>query len=507
MSNLNRNKLTVALAAVVSSAFALPAFAGGAVTNAGVTEAHLFASEVTGGNAATSINPTAKVEGQVNFTVSAPDILIGRTNTSGDITVVVTLTGAVITGTPTLVVPAGTPQPAIVGTNSFQFTITPPAAPGFGAGTLFSITGGTLSLQKATGLQPGGGDISATVTVQDTNTGILLTTAPAKVILGQTAATSTTFDPLTQLTIDVAAAINKTQFLVGVTNQKWAQIGKVTFAQRDVDSVNAGLQVASAMGTGALANVNVANRFQFNAAADTGKLTLTVPNAAAFTGTGSVGFWASQGACALTFTAGPTTVKFVVNATDATKFSATVPIDTATGAMYNLCAVANGTTAIARQTINASAQIDIFDPLGRDPAAVSADIAELNFNGTVVEVATFNPAGNTTQESFLRVTNPSNIDGLVTVEGFDDAGTAQATPITFTLAAGDSKQFNSTDLENGNAAKGLSGAFGDGTGKWRLIVTGEFADMVVSSLNRNNDDGTLTNLSPTSNDADGIGND
>lgn len=500
MSNLNRNKLTVALAAVVSSAFALPAFASGTVTNAGVPEAHLFASEVTGGDAATSNNPTAKVEGQVNFTVTAPDILIGRTNTSGDITVVVTLTGAQITGTPAITVPAGTPQAVIVGTNSFQFTITPPLSPGFPAGTLFSVNAGTLSLIKASGLQPSGSGIVATVTVQDTNTGILLAAAPAKVILGQTAATSTTFDATTQLTIDVAAAINKTQFLVGPVNQKWAQIGKVTFAQRDVDSA-AGLQVASAMGTGATTNVNVANRFVFDAAADTGKLTLTVPNAAAFTGTGSVGFWASQGACALTFTAGPTTVKFVVNATDATKFSATVPIDTATGQMYNLCAVANGTTAIARQTIGATAQIDIANALGRDPAAVSADIAELNFNGTVVEVATFNPAGNTTQESFLRVSNPSNIDGLVTIEGFDDAGVAQATPITFNLAAGKSQQLNSGDLENGNAAKGLSGAFGDGTGKWRLIVTGEFSGMVVSSLNRNNTDGTLTNISPTSNDA------
>lgn len=501
MSNLNRNKLTVALAAVVSSAFALPAFASGAVTNAGATEAHLFASEVTGGDAATSNNPTAKVEGQVNFTVSAPDILIGRTNTSGDITVVVTLTGAQITGTPAITVPAGTPQAVIIGVNSFQFTITPPLSPGFPAGTLFSVNAGTLSLIKATGLQPSGSGIVATVTVQDTNTGILLATAPAKVILGQTAATSTTFDATTQLTIDVAAAINKTQFLVGPTNQTWAQIGKVTFAQRDVDSVNAGLQVASAMGTGATTNVDVANRFVFDAAADTGKLTLTVPNAAAFTGTGSVGFWASQGACAATFTASATTVKFVVNATDATKFAATVPINAATGAMYNLCAVANGTTAIARQTIGATAQIDIANALGRDPAAVSADIAALNFNGTVVEVATFNPAGNTTQESFLRVTNPSNIDGLVTVEGFDDAGVAEGTPITFNLAAGKSQQLNSGDLENGNAAKGLSGAFGDGTGKWRLIVTGEFSGMVVSSLNRNNDDGTLTNISPTSNDA------
>jgi hypothetical protein len=66
---------------------------------------------------------------------------------------------------------------------------------------------------------------------------------------------------------------------------------------------------------------------------------------------------------------------------------------------------------------------------------------------------------------------------------------------------GYSLQLNSEDLENGNPAKGIAGALGDGTGRWRLIVTGEFDNMRVSSLNRNRETGTVTNLT----DADNAG--
>jgi len=132
-------------------------------------------------------------------------------------------------------------------------------------------------------------------------------------------------------------------------------------------------------------------------------------------------------------------------------------------------------------------------------AAPQCDLQPMEFNGSVVKVFTFNPAGNTTQESFARVTNWGNTGGKVTVEGWDDAGAAADAPVTFNLAAGESLQFNSTDLENGNTGKGLTGAFGDGAGKWRLVVTGEFDGMHVTSLNRNNTVGTLTNLTDSDN--------
>src|SRR3546814_19478496 len=66
----------------------------------------------------------------------------------------------------------------------------------------------------------------------------------------------------------------------------------------------------------------------------------------------------------------------------------------------------------------------------------ACDLLPLQFNGSVVKVFTFNPAGNTTQESFARVTNWGNTGGKVTVEGWDDSGAPAAGNVTFTLGPG-----------------------------------------------------------------------
>ncbi|WP_374602781.1 hypothetical protein [Arenimonas sp.] len=123
--------------------------------------------------------------------------------------------------------------------------------------------------------------------------------------------------------------------------------------------------------------------------------------------------------------------------------------------------------------------------------APACDLLPLVYNGSVVKVATFNPGANATAQSFLRVTNPSSTAGQVTIEAWDDAG-VKAPNVTFNLGAGVSRQINSDVIEAGGA--GLTGALGDGAGKWRFLVTGEFAGMRVQSLNRNNTDGTVTNL-------------
>ncbi len=112
----------------------------------------------------------------------------------------------------------------------------------------------------------------------------------------------------------------------------------------------------------------------------------------------------------------------------------------------------------------------------------------------VNEIYFANPASNQTQQGFVRVVNTSAETGLVTVSGIDDAGNpAPGGDITFTLGPNEAKQFNSLDYENGNAAKGLTGALGNGTGKWRMSVTSPL-DLEVMSLIRT-PDGFLTNLS------------
>ena len=110
------------------------------------------------------------------------------------------------------------------------------------------------------------------------------------------------------------------------------------------------------------------------------------------------------------------------------------------------------------------------------------------------EIFYANPASNQNQLSFLRFVNQSDVDGFVTLTGVDDSGNlAPGTDVTFSLFPKESKQLSSRDYENGNGAKGLSGALGDGNGKWHLTATSD-VDLEVMSLIRT-PDGFLTNLS------------
>ena len=78
------------------------------------------------------------------------------------------------------------------------------------------------------------------------------------------------------------------------------------------------------------------------------------------------------------------------------------------------------------------------------------------------------------RQGFLRVINRSPQPGEVRIAAVDDEGTAPD-PIVLRLEAGAVAAFNSRDLEQGNAAKGLSGGIGTGSGAWRLAVSGEAA--------------------------------
>lgn len=78
------------------------------------------------------------------------------------------------------------------------------------------------------------------------------------------------------------------------------------------------------------------------------------------------------------------------------------------------------------------------------------------------------PAAAHTNQGFLRVIN-RGAAGAARIVAFDDTGAARA-PIRLTIGAGRTAHFNSTDLERGNPAKGLSGGVGVGVGEWRLEV-------------------------------------
>ena len=114
---------------------------------------------------------------------------------------------------------------------------------------------------------------------------------------------------------------------------------------------------------------------------------------------------------------------------------------------------------------------------------------------TVHEVPLFLSASEAaTRQGFARVINHASEQATVRILAREDSG-AQRDPITLTVAAGSVGYFNSTDLETGNLAKGLSGGVGSGQGHWRLELSSE-ADLDVLAYIRTTD-GFVTSMHDT----------
>ena len=105
-----------------------------------------------------------------------------------------------------------------------------------------------------------------------------------------------------------------------------------------------------------------------------------------------------------------------------------------------------------------------------------------------VFAANANPNG---YQGFVRVVNRSSADGEVTIEAFDDAG-VPSVPVTLDIGGHEAVHFNSGDLEEGNAGKGLPAGVGTGEGDWRLRLRSEL-DLEVLAYNRTAD-GLLASL-------------
>lgn len=108
-------------------------------------------------------------------------------------------------------------------------------------------------------------------------------------------------------------------------------------------------------------------------------------------------------------------------------------------------------------------------------------------------VVFFNPASNLNQVSWLRLFNPEDEPVTVSITGIDAAGETGESAVRLTLAGQASRSLSAQMLEFGEG-EGLSGALGDGTGKWRLEVTAERPIRVMSLL-QSASGAHLTNLS------------
>jgi hypothetical protein len=474
MSKFNKCILVGAIALAVSGT----AFAVGSTT---ATNSQ-FAWNLTGG---TAPNPTADT-GAVAFSVAAPDILIGRSSGTGQITVEAVITGGALDAALTAgdIAPQGTAVvntvSATAGATAFQFTMTPPAAPGFAAGSLFTID--ALELRSATGIAALGGNVSITFTIRDTTTGTILSSASAAPVLTSVEATAVANSSGSTRTIDVFPPSLKRNFSGAPITV--ATLGTVTVSQRDTAPA-AGIQPASGLGSSATNNV-AGGLFVYDVAADEVDLTLTVPNAGGFQGAGN-GFFADTAACS--DPASGSAVAFTVDPGDATKYVASAPITATTGVTYNICAVASGTAEIAAQTIGLSSQVNLAGALTKDAAAVNtANFATLSFNGPVVVVQSFNPASNSAVDSLLRVLNTSNTAGLVSIDSVCQNGQVRG-PISFTLIGKNQVQYSSAELESGTAGAGkptLSGGLGACTagGRSQLTITGQIPTMEVQNFLR-----------------------
>ena len=113
------------------------------------------------------------------------------------------------------------------------------------------------------------------------------------------------------------------------------------------------------------------------------------------------------------------------------------------------------------------------------------------------------PAPGFYREGFVRIINWSDKSGTVHIRGTDDDG-QRTEPVTLSLAAGAVAHFNSEDLESGNAAKGLSGGIGNGTGSWFLELESDL-DVEALAYVRTRD-GFVTAVHDLAGDVDGVVN-
>ena len=95
------------------------------------------------------------------------------------------------------------------------------------------------------------------------------------------------------------------------------------------------------------------------------------------------------------------------------------------------------------------------------------------------------------RQGFVRVVNRGDHADEVHIDAWDDEGTPRA-PVTLAIGGGETKHFNSDDLETGNPGKGLDGSTGSGKGDWRLVLTSPLELEVLAYIRT--EDGFLTGM-------------
>ena len=127
-----------------------------------------------------------------------------------------------------------------------------------------------------------------------------------------------------------------------------------------------------------------------------------------------------------------------------------------------------------RLMVDSATDLDVL-ALAEAPDGFLANLS-LASSGRRHELAFFNPGSNDVQRSLLRLANWGDADAAVSIEGVDDAGAPSS--VSLVVPSGVVRTLTAPELETGD---GVSGALGDGVGKWRLRV-GSDRDLDVMSL-------------------------
>ena len=503
MSKFNHRSLAVCVAAALS----LPAVAMAATAGYPAGTNSTYASNILQNASATLTSPA-----QYTITTQASDNIIGRTTGFGvrlilgngvNFTAATTnaAAGAALTGYNPVV------NLQAVSTNTAVYSVVPqPGAPSVnvGVGALVNFPAGSITVTNL-GALANGGSVPVTVELFDSNTAQVFQTIQGAALINAVEGTTVTFTPSAgdvNKRIDVAACASpavlaKTQFApngdvggsCGAVGNNYFNAGSISYA---ITQVGGNYVLANGFAGPNNSGNPAAGNFQYVAADDI-TVSVTGTNLAAFdnaTGPDRV-FLSVNSNCSTQ------DVAMTVNAAKTVASTAALPAVVGTGPVtWYACFAAHPTrlAEIAAQSVTGGVAIDFDASNVRDPADRNGALLPLRYNGTVLEFQNVNPGSNPRAQSFLRFTNNSGINCPVTLRGRDDNAEYGDSTVNFVLGTGKSQTFNSDDLESGSS-KG-TGAFGDGAGRWYVTATAECGSFVGSALNRNMENGTVTNLTP-----------
>ena len=168
-------------------------------------------------------------------------------------------------------------------------------------------------------------------------------------------------------------------------------------------------------------------------------------------------------------------------------FEIAIPAGTASGTGTFTLTPEDDTVAEADETVSVSGISDL--PVTPTSLTLADDDERPQ---QIFRVLLFESATNPARQGFLRVINHSRESGEVRIDAVDDGGVRRA-PIMLAIDGGKAAHFNSDDLENGNADKGLSGGVGPSSrGEWRLKLSSDL-DIEVLAYART-PDGFVTTM-------------